>query len=165
MIAWVFRMGQFCDYFRAADAEIASLAIAFGPRDCGFDTVEAKSIPPDLVLSQLVAFIRSTAWRPDTAPTRLLWPPEKTSKVYEKLPGNSPLRDGPFLQELSLDSRDSLALVANARLPELAAQWARIEEMSSFWDESSLLELLEELVDLARNAQKAGDKLYCWSTL
>jgi hypothetical protein len=161
-------MGQFSDYFRAADAEIASLAIASGPQDCGFDTVEAKGIPPDVVLSQLIAFIRKMPWSPVIAPTRLLWPPEKTgptSKIYERLPENSPLRDGPFLQELSGETRDALASVDNARLPELAAQWARIEEMSSLWDEDSLLELLNELVDLASSAQKAGDQLYCRSTL
>jgi hypothetical protein len=78
---------------------------------------------------------------------------------------SSTLRDGPILQELSVETRDALALVDEARLPELAAQWARIEEMSTLWDESDLLELLEGLVGLARDAQKAGDQLYCWGTL
>jgi hypothetical protein len=159
-------MGQFFDYFRAADAEIALLTIASAsPSDVGFHTVEAKGIPPDVVLSQLIAFVRRTPWSPDIAPTRLLWPPPASSNVYARLPVSSTLRDGPILQELSVETRDALALVDEARLPELAAQWARIEEMSTLWDESDLLELLEGLVGLARDAQKAGDQLYCWGTL
>ena len=80
-------MGQFCDYFRAADAEIASLTIAFGPRDCGFDSVEAKGVPPDVVLSQLIAFIHRTEWSPNIAPTRLSWPPRGCTSTATGTPG------------------------------------------------------------------------------
>jgi hypothetical protein len=161
-------VGQFFDYFAAANAEVASLAIASGPHACGFDPVEAKGIAPDVVLSQLVAFIVGTPSSAHISATRLLWPPaetEPTRKAYDGLPEGSPLRDGPYLQELDARTREALASVDDALLPGLAAQWARIEEMSALWDESSLRQLLAELVDLARTAQKAGDQLYCWSTL
>src|SRR5439155_7204759 len=105
----VFGMGQFFDYFRAADAEIALLTIASAsPKDVGFDTVEAKGIAPDVVLSQLITFVHRTPWSPDVAPTRLLWPPPASSKMYARLPESSTLRDGPILQELSVETRDAL---------------------------------------------------------
>jgi hypothetical protein len=161
-------MGQICDYFRAADAETASLAIASGPLACGFDTVGAKSIAPDVVLSQLIEFIRGAPSSPHNARTRLLWPPsetEPTSRVYDKLPENSSLRNGPYLLELSVEARDDLASVDPARLPQLAGQWAQIEEMSHYWDEESLFQLLQDLVWLASDAREAADLLYCWCTV
>lgn len=162
-------MGVISDYFCAADAENAALAIASGPRDTAFDTVEAKGIDPVVVLGQLIALIRRTPWSPDTVPVRVLWPPPKTEptsqEAYDKLPENSPWRTGPWLQELSVETRAVLALVDDERLPDLAVQWARIEEMSRFGDVSSLLPLLKELVDLARKAHKDGDQLYCWICL
>jgi hypothetical protein len=161
-------MAQICDYFRAANAEAASLAIASGPRDCGFDTVEANSIAPDIVLGKLVALVRGAPWSPATAPMRPLWPPpqsEPSYKVYHALPEDSPLRNGPWLLELSAGIRDELASVDKARLPKLAAQWAAIEEMSRRWNADSLTELIEELVDLATTARDADDRLYCWGTI
>ena len=67
------------------------------------------------------------------------------------------------LQELGLSVRDALADVDDTRLPELAAQWARGEELARYNDSTpeSILDLLVELVNLARRAQVAGDWLYC----
>ena len=161
-------MAQFCDYFSTANAEVAALAIAFGPRDCGFDSVEAKNIEPDVVLAKLVALVRGVPWSPDTAPTRWLWPPPQTEplyKVYHALPEDSPLRNGPWLVELSVAVRDELATVDTARLPTLAAQWAAIEEMSRLWNADSLTELLQELVYLAMTAREGAGQLYCWGTV
>jgi hypothetical protein len=158
-------MGVICDYFRAADAEYAVLAVASGPLSSGFDTVEAKGIDPAVMLGQLVAFIRGTQSSPDT----VVWPPPKmkpTGKdAYDQLLQNSPWRTGPWLFELSVETRDALALVDDARLPELAGQWATIEEFSRSVNGDSLMPLLKELVGLARRAQKNSEPLYCWCSL
>ena len=53
--------------------------------------------------------------------------------------------------------------VEDARLPELVAQWEKIEALSQFDDPASLLPLLEDLVALARKARKANALLHCWS--
>jgi len=155
------------EYFYAADAERASLAIVSGPQDTGFDTVDAKGIDPIVALGHLVAFIRGSPWSRETVKTRLLFPPPKTKPTsqdaYDSLPENSPWRAGPWLEELDVETRDTLASVEDARLPELVARWEKIEALSEFDDPSSLLPLLEELVDLARKARKANSQLYCWS--
>jgi hypothetical protein len=162
-------MGVICDYFRAADAEYAVLAIASGPLNGGFDTVEAKGIDPTVMLGQLIAFIRGTPWSPDTVATQPVWPPPKvepTSKeVYDRLPENSPWRTGPWLFELNGDTRDALASMNDARLPELAGRWAQIEEFRGSESGTSLLPLLKELVGLARRARINSEPLYCRSSL
>src|SRR5262245_41354702 len=155
------------EYFYAADAERASLAIVSGPQDTGFDTVDAKGIDPIVALGHLVAFIRGSPKSRETVKTRLLFPPPKTKPIsqdaYDRLPENSPWRAGPWLEELDVETRNTLASVEDARLPELVARWEKIEALSEFDDPSSLLPLLEELVDLARKARKANSQLYCWS--
>jgi len=155
------------EYFYAADAENAALAIVSGPQDTGFDAVDAKGLDPVMALGHLVAFIRGSPWTPETVVARLLWPPPKTKPnsqdAFDKLPENSPWRAGPWLEELDVETRDTLASVEHARLPELVARWEKIEVFSQFDDPSSLLPLLEDLVDLARKARKANAQLYCWS--
>jgi len=162
-------MGIINDYFHAADAEFALLAIASSPRIVGFDTVEAGGIDPIVVLGQLVAFIRRTQWSPDTVAMRTVWPPPKTEPTskdaYHQLPESSPWRTGPWLHELNVETRDAFALMDDSRLPELADQWARIEEFRGSETGESLLPLLEELVELARKAQKSSEPLYCLSGL
>jgi len=162
-------MGIINDYFRAADADHAMLAIASSPRNIGFDTVEAGGIDPWVMLSQLLAFIRGTPSSPDTVTTRTVWPPPKTEPSskddYDRLPESSPWRTGPWLHELNVEIRDALALVDDVRLPELADRWARIEEFRGTESGDGLLPLLKELVELARRAHRNGEPLYCLSGL
>jgi len=162
-------MGIINDYFRAADAEHAVLAIASSPRSVGFDTVEAGGIDPWVMLSQLLAFIQGMPWSPDTVTMQPVWPPPKTKPnskdAYDRLPESSPWRTGPWLHELNMETRDALALVDDARLPVLAGRWAGIEEFGGSENGESLLPLLQELVDLARKAHKNGEPLFCLSGL
>jgi len=162
-------MGIINDYFRAADTDYAMLAIVSGPRSVGLDTVEAGGIDPWVMLSQLLAFIRGTPSSPDTVTTQPVWPPPKTEPNskddYDQLPESSPWRTGPWLHELNLETRDALAWLGDVRLPEVADQWARIEEFRGTESGDSLLPLIKELVDLARRAQKNSEPLYCLSGL
>jgi hypothetical protein len=162
-------MGVICDYFRASDADYALLAIVSGPQNTDFDTVEAKAVDPFVMLGQLVAFIRRTPLGPNTVAARTIWPPLKTKPTsqdaFDRLSQNSPWRTGPWLWELNVQTRDTLALVDDARLPELAEQWARIEEFGRLVDARNLLPLIRELVDLARKARDNREQLYCWCML
>jgi len=122
---------------------------------------------PSWLLAISSRSFRGSPWSRETVKTRLLFPPPKTrptsQDAYDSLPENSPWRAGPWLEELDVETRDTLASVEDARLPELVARWEKIEALSEFDDPSSLLPLLEELVDLARKARKANSQLYCWS--
>ncbi len=67
------------------------------------------------------------------------------------------------LQELGLPVRDALAGVDGSRLPELAARWARGEELARYTDSTpeSILDLVVKIVGLARRARDNDDWLYC----
>ena len=52
------------EYFYAADAENAALAIVSGPQDTGFDAVDAKGVDPVMALGHLVAFISRQSLEP-----------------------------------------------------------------------------------------------------
>ena len=85
-----------------------------------------------MVLGQLVAFIRRVPWEPDIVPRAPVWPSpesEPTGKEqYDALPEDSPWKTGPWLDELGAPVRDTLAALDDSSIPDLAAQWAQIEE-------------------------------------
>jgi hypothetical protein len=69
------------------------------------------------------------------------------------------------LEELDVQTRDSLASVDDEQLPALAAQWAQIEEFGSGLDAEDVRPLIQELAGLARRAHDSGDRLYLWCCL
>jgi hypothetical protein len=165
-------MGVEFDYFRAPDAQTAKQAIdrLGGPLlpEPAFDGVEAKWIEPRVILGKLVALIRGVPYELDMVRTIGVWPPPesapKTEEEYEALPDDSPWKDdGPLLEELDLQTRDTLASVNDGQVPALAAQWVQIEEFRNAADPEYMRSLIQELVGLARRARDGGDKLYCWS--
>jgi hypothetical protein len=166
-------VGVLTDYFRAPDAQTALRAL--DPSDGSlapyptFDRVEAKGIDPNVVLGQLVAFTRRVPWEPNIVGDVPVWPPRETRPTneaeYNALPEDSRWKTGPWLTELGVPARDTLATVDDARLPDLAAQWAQIEEFGGFAETGELLEIMTDLVALARRARDAGEQLYCWTCL
>ena len=166
-------MGVLSDYFRAPDAKSAARAMELpgGPLlpEPAFDGVEAKGIDPYVVLGQLVALIRGVPWHVNLVRGVLVWPPPETEPAtkeqYNMLPEGSPWKEGPWLQELEREVRDTLATVEDTRLPALAAQWARIEEFHHTMSAEVALSFIKDLVGLARRAHDAGDRLYCWTSL
>jgi hypothetical protein len=166
-------MGVIHDYFRAPDAAAAMgvMNLPGGPlsKQSLFDGVSTKGIDPVLMLGQLLAFIRQVLWEPDISSSKTLWPPPDTEpsseQEYKELPQDSPWKTGPWLWELGLQARDNLASVDDARMPDIAAQWAEIEEFRGLLQTDDALVLIRDLVGLARRAGEAGDRLYCWTCL
>jgi hypothetical protein len=171
-------VGILNDYFRAPDAASAARVAELpagpcGPRDYDaqptFDGIEAKGgVDPSVVLGQLVALIRGVRWTPELASTEWVWPPEEQLPDVALSPTSEeePAVEGAWVEELGVEVRDTLASVEDARLPELAARWAQIEEFPRYTDTASAaLELATDLIALARRARAAGDRLYCWTCL
>ena len=70
---------------------------------------------------------------------------------------------------MSIDdaTRDTLASIISAQMPELSARWGQIEELA--WTgrlpEDQMLPVIEEVAGLAQRARDAGEHLYCWCCL
>ena len=166
-------MGVLTDYVRAPDAATVLRIndVLDGPLSAGagLDGVQAKGIDPRVVLGKLAAFIHRVPWGTDLIPCTLLWPPAETAPTsaaqYDALPENSPWRTGPWLEELGLSVRETLAGLDDARIPGLAIEWAQIEEFGGWAEAKELQTLIGDLVALARRAREAQDQLYCWTCL
>ncbi|WP_344831065.1 hypothetical protein [Nonomuraea dietziae] len=132
-----------------------------------FDAVDAKGIDPVVILGQLVALIRDVPYDLDLVRTITLYPPPeggpKSLDEWEALPEDSPYKEGPGIEELPADVRDSLAGVPDARLADLAERWGRIEEFFGRPDEGYLTTLMGELRELAQRAQAEDQMIYCWT--
>lgn len=159
-------MGVLVDYFRAPNGEAALRLLDEGdgvPRGpatvAGLDALDAKGIDPHVALDELVGLILCVPWSVDLIQTRLVWPPEETSRV----PEDSPWNTGPWLEELDDRIRDALAEADDHALPSVAEKWVRIEEPGADADTAPALRFIESLVALARRARQANDHLYCWT--
>jgi hypothetical protein len=137
----------------------------------GFTTVESKVADPAVALGHLLALIAETAWRPGLIGATVISPSPATeptsAEAYALLPGDSPWRTGPWLQELSVWTRDILAEVDVSRRAELAVQWGQSGEFRRIPEKEKgfLAFLVLELSDLSKQARKASHRIYCWSSL
>lgn len=136
-----------------------------------FDAVDAKWIDPHLKLGMLVALMAGVPYTVDLVESESVYPPPqgapKSMEEWESLPADSPYAQGPWIEELPLMVRDVLADVDDARLPEIARQWAQADEFRNWSpaDKDFLLTSTKELVDLARRAKSDEQLLYCWCSL
>ncbi|PZG14029.1 hypothetical protein [Nonomuraea aridisoli] len=165
-------MSAMHDYFRAPDRATATwrpdeLRAPAKPRPDApvFDVVETKWVDPNGSLGSLVAVMKGVPYSNDLVETVALYPPPegtpKTEAEWLALPEDSPYREGPEIEELSATARDALAEVDDARLAEVARRWTT-EPLSGFDDGDRVLDLVKELVALARRAKDSDQLLYCW---
>ncbi|MFI7105360.1 hypothetical protein ACIBK9_03530 [Nonomuraea sp. NPDC050227] len=167
-------MGVFYDYYRAANRQVAAEK-PDDPRAVGkpiqgggtFDAVEAKWIDPCVILGRLIALARDVPYSLDLVRTVTVYPPPEgapaTMEEWEALPDDSPYKDGPGIEELPADVRDTLAGVPDGRLDELVEQWEQIEEFAFVPPgDGYLLEILTGLRGLAQRAQEEEQMIYCW---
>jgi hypothetical protein len=163
-------MGVLTDYFRAADAESVVQAMErtdggplVGVRDPAFDGVEAKGVDPAVVLGKLIAAIKQVPWSVHLCEETTVWPVSEPPGP-EGPEDDDPWADGPWVSELDDAVRDVLAGVRDADVPKLVAEWVRAEEL--YGARADVIEpLAEELIQLARRARDAGERLYCWICL
>lgn len=152
-------MGVLCDYFRAAD-DAAAIGVMEqtdgGPAAVAgggpVDAIDLKGIEPHVILGQLVALAAGVPWSAGLVGTELIW---------------SGGDEGPWLMSIQDTVRDTLAAVTTAQMPELSAQWGRIEELASPGPlpPGQLVPVIEEIAGLARRARDTGQHLYCWCSL
>jgi hypothetical protein len=167
-------MGVFCDYYRAANRQAATEK-PDSPRAVEkpmpgvptFDAVDAKWIDPGVMLGQLIALVRDVAFSLDLVQTITVYPPPEgapaTMEEWEALPEDSPYKDGPGIEELPADVRDTLAGIPDSRLDELVEHWEQIEEFADVPPaDGYLLEVLTGLRGLAQRAQEEDQAIYCW---
>ncbi|MEV6815892.1 hypothetical protein [Micromonospora sp. NPDC051296] len=150
-------MGVLYDYFRAADdaaavklmADLDGGPVATADGRPGVDAIDLKGIDPGVTLGQLVSLARGVTWQAGLVGEQLLWSGDP---------------DGPWLTFLDDATRDTLASITAAQLPELSARWGQTEELA--WDgplpADQMLPVIEAVAALARRARDAGEHLYCW---
>ncbi|MFJ1791436.1 hypothetical protein [Kitasatospora griseola] len=155
------------DYFRAADETAVRTVMADkeGKPAEAFESVRAKRIDPTTVLRRLVAAVETKEFEAGGAPDRSIWPTGPQPWVTEEgsiteVDREDPWMTGPWVVELPDETRDVLATIERKRLPELAARWARAEELRPLAT-AELVQLIHRLGVLARRAQKAQQHLYC----
>ncbi|MEV4576947.1 hypothetical protein AB0K16_27245 [Nonomuraea jabiensis] len=98
---------------------------------------------------------------------RAVYPPPEgspaTIEEWEALPEDSPYKDGPGIEELPADVRDTLAGIPDDRLGEFAEQWEQIQEFADLPPATGhFLEIVTELRSLAQRARKEDQMIYCW---
>ncbi|MCG8928432.1 hypothetical protein [Lentzea sp. CC55] len=140
-------MGVFCDYFAAPSDELAATAIEDGPVGL-FRTVETKSIDPVVVMGQLEELLTGRPY------TEVVRDPRCGHGVAVEHDGNV------AVLAVTDGLRDGLAAAGD--LDEVSVRWAGIEELEGF-EAAVLAEVLAELRDLASEARKNGERLYCWA--
>ncbi|WP_052423114.1 hypothetical protein [Nonomuraea candida] len=159
-------MGVSYDYYRAANRQAAADE-PDSPRAVekpmpgvpAFDAVDAKGIDPGVILGQLVALVRDVPYSLDLVRTVTVYPPPEdapaTTEEWEALPEDSPYKEGPGIEELPADVRDTLAGIPDGRLDELAERWERIEEFADVPPAGGYLrEVITGLRGLAQRAQQ-----------
>ncbi|MEV0902798.1 hypothetical protein [Actinoplanes sp. NPDC049802] len=154
-------MGILYDYFRAATPDVVVDLMdrndAGSPASAdGWPTpvVGLKAVDPAVVLGRLVGFIDPAVSTRD----ELVWPAGGEQDAEHM---------GPWVTVLDDRSRDALAGLDAARIPEIAGRWARIEEFGHYDDntDEAAAETITELAGLARDARDSGERVYCWICL
>ncbi|WP_219506017.1 hypothetical protein [Nonomuraea ceibae] len=166
-------MGVFYDYYRAVDRESAVLrpdsprAVTNPMADAPlFDAIAAKWIDPVVILGKLVALAKGIPFDSDSTQTVTVYPAPDgaptTDEEWDALPETSPYLEGPNIEELPVDVRDTLATIPSADLNDIVQQWEQIEEFARMPPAAGyLLEVITGLRGLAQRAQKADQMIYC----
>jgi hypothetical protein len=155
-------MGVLTDYFSApSDAAAASaLDRAGGPGQPAagppplppFDTFQAKSLDPSVIMGKLEEALTGADYRVITA-----------GPHYVRLVAQGGAH-GPWVATVSSALQAALSLAGRDTLARAAAQWSQAEELRGFCAED-LTWILEELSGLARRATARDEHLYCWICL
>jgi hypothetical protein len=166
-------MGVLTDYFRAADGatvEQAMRADTTSPmrREPGFDGVAFRELDEVVVLGRLLAAITGVEWASGLTESVPIYPPAATEPKdgdWAGLADDSPWVTGPWVTELGEGTRHALASLDPASIPAVAAGWAAAEEFDGQLNPAAAEQIIADLQGLARRAEEAGERLYCWTCL
>jgi hypothetical protein len=152
-------MSLLCDYFAAPSDHAAALTIDWDggpsrPNDGkhGYEVIALGSIEPVVLMGQLEALLTNRS-------------------VMEILgdPGHDPVADRHSGERLVMPIgerlAEALASLQEARIPEVAAEWAHAKEFWGRVGPTDLIDPLAELVALARKAQAQSQRVYCWMSV
>jgi hypothetical protein len=167
-------MGVLFDYFRASDSDAVMQACAVtggkSPLLEGqFPGLELKGIDGSVILGQLVAFIRGVEWDTDLVGSTTVYPSAETmppdNAAWATLDEDSPWATGPWVIELAVDIRDTLAAVPAEDIPALGVRWSQIDEFGNSIEGGYCAGLVQEIVAFARDAVSHDEMLYVWCSL
>jgi hypothetical protein len=165
-------MGVLTDYFRAVDGAAVEQAMGLDTtsptdRDPGFDGVPLKGIDDVVLLGKLIAAITGVDWASNLTGSVPVYPSAAPPRDGEwaELAEDSPWVTGPWVTELGESTRQALASLDPSAIPAVAAGWAAAEEFDGDLDPSAAQKIVAELQGLARRAEEAGERLYCWASL
>jgi hypothetical protein len=147
-------MGVLTDYFAARNDQDAARAHAAvgGPRELGFKTVQCKSIDPLVnlaMLDEIVKGVNALDWiRANAGGDRMV-------------AGGA--EDEQWVFRVAPEHAETLAELPGEVRP-IAELWAKSEELKGVAP-ADLADVLVSLRDLAREARRRGQRLYCWVSL
>jgi hypothetical protein len=141
---------------RAGDREAIRLAMRPTVRmsDSGVLVLETKGIDPLVQMGTLEALLTGEQY--DVVISR----PRAGQQVAAEHS-----REGPWVVTLTDELQDALAAATWDQIAAVAAPWSQAEEFRGQGDPETLAEFLLELADLARQANRRGERLYCWICL
>jgi hypothetical protein len=155
-------MGVLFDYFRAPDEDVA-LALHRHPAGLveavtatGGSILDIQGIDPVVMLGKLAGLLSGASYEEmllSGIPTSHIPSPELLTAEH----------DDSALVQLSTVVRDTLAGASDAALTEATPIWAGIEEFgSTTWRSTGEVRaIVDELVELARQAMENGQMIYC----
>jgi hypothetical protein len=158
-------MGMYYDYFRARDGKAAQAIIAAGwiGETEGVDFLTLKNFDAHVRIGLLLAFAQGTEWTVDTVQSTSVWPPEpapRTPEDFHRLPDDSPWFTSDYhLDEFAEEFRDALASIGDLPFQRLEKEWTPTQEFDPYPRDEWLSDF-RSVVDLAKRAQAANDKLF-----
>lgn len=140
---------------RAKDREAIRLAARPKVRmsDSGILVLETKGIDPLVQMGTLEALLTGEQY--DVVVSR----PRAGQQVAERS------QEGPWVVTLTDELQAALAAAPRDQIVAVAVSWLQTEEFRGQGDPETLAEFLLELADLARQANRRGERLYCWICL
>jgi hypothetical protein len=141
---------------RAGDREAIRLAMRPKVRmsDSGVLVLEAKGIDPLVQMGTLEALLTGEQY--DVVVNR----PRAGQRVAAEHG-----QQGPWVVTLTDELQAALAVAPRDQIGAVASRWSQTDEFRGQGDPETLAEFLLELADLARQASRRAERLYCWICL
>jgi hypothetical protein len=140
---------------RARDREAIRLAMRPKVRmsDSGVLVLDTKGIDPAVQMGTLEALLTGEQY--DVVASR--------PRAGRLIAGDG--QEGPWVVTLSDELQAAMAVASREQIVAVAGPWRETEEFHGQGDPETLALFLLEFADLARQANRRGERLYCWICL